>query len=356
MKVFMMPAQSPRLANKYIDVTVEGLNAVGVEVRSLPFIPSAKGAQAVHLHWLEDVFSFGRVASNPLLSRARAKQILAVIRKVRSGGGNLVWTVHNLQPHSNLEGEAEAAYRDFCRAVLAELDVFVSLTQAGVTEARRAYPSLGGVPYVVSRHPHYRGTVLESSKRSSLRAALGVADTEIVLSCIGRVTPNKGVLEAARAFCRLSALDLRLLVVGPFHEQCKRELAALAETDTRILLRDEALSDEEVADFHAAADAVVFNGTKNLNSGSLFMALSLNKPVLAPDTAVNSETASLVGEEWMLLFQTPLDAAELGQQVERLRGAIRASECDLRPFDPVSSARALRRAYSGAYEIRPNEG
>ena len=343
----MMPARSPRLLNKYIDVTVRALNDIGVGVDPLPIIPSSMGARVVHLHWPEMIFSAGRVSKHRFLYRARAASVLSTIRKVRSAGGRFVWTVHNLKPHTALGGDARQAYLEFKESALSELDTFISLSESGVSEARNAYPELAGLPYVVARHPHYRGLLRQSTKRAQLRQALGAPSNAFVLGCIGTVLPYKGVVEAAESFTCLDGQDLRLLIVGPVSALCRDKLIRLSTADPRIILLDRPLDDQDIADWHSAVDAVLFNGANNLNSGSLLMALSLNRPVLAPRSGVNLEMASLVGEQWMSLFNHPLGPVPLGAHVEQLRSCCFERDCDLSAFDPAESARSLMTAYTG---------
>jgi glycosyltransferase involved in cell wall biosynthesis len=252
-----------------------------------------------------------------------------------------------LKPHAALVGDTRDAYLEFTRAMLCDLDTFISLSQSGVSEAIAAYPELGGVPYVVARHPHYRSLVRQSTNGAQLRQALGVPSGAYLLGCIGTVLPYKGVVEAAEAFSLLNGQDLRLLVVGPLDAQCKDRLRKLAEIDRRLILLDRPLDDREIADWHSAVDAVLFNGASNLNSGSLLMALSLNRPVLAPGNSVNREMACLVGESWMSLFDHPLDQISLRAHIDQLRSCAFENGCDLSAFDPVASARSLVRAYSG---------
>ncbi len=344
----MNPARSPFGGNKYIDVVVDGLTALGIEVEGLPRVPGAYGADVVHLHWLEQTFAAGRLSKIKGLHRLRAAAILAIIERVKRRGGRLVWTVHNLRPHRSLDYETENAYQLFQSEVLAQLDVFISLSKAGTAIAREAYPQLRDVPFVVSRHPHYRGVVKRSAKRAPLRSAIGVADDHYVLGSIGRVFPHKGVVGAAENFLQVPGRNLRFVVAGPFEAESRSALRLLSEKDARLILVEADLSDEQIADWHAAVDAVIFNGAQNFNSGTLLMGLSLDRPLIAPLSATNEEMASLVGNAWVSLFRAPLTPSGLDHAIRLSRHSSRDVECPLGAFDPMLSATELSRAYSGS--------
>jgi hypothetical protein len=189
-KIFMSPASSRKTPNRYIDLTVQGLQLAGVEVAAVPYWPQA-GAQAVHLHWPEMYFASGQLSRHPLLYGARVAAILSTIRQIKRRGGRLVWTVHNLEPHRRFDPAKARAFERFHAAVLKELDVFVSLTEAGVAEIRRAFPQLSKTPYVVARHPHYRDLVRPGDGAQALRSRWAFPEGTFVIGCLGQIQKYK---------------------------------------------------------------------------------------------------------------------------------------------------------------------
>jgi glycosyltransferase involved in cell wall biosynthesis len=342
----MSPAGRRGTPNRYIEVTVDGLRAAGVEVCGLPFLPARAPGSTVHLHWPEMYFSSGFVSRNLLLNAARIASILATIRRVKRAGGRLVWTVHNLAPHGRLPPALEAAYERFHTQIIKDLDVFVSLTEAGVAEIRRAFPRLASVPYVVARHPHYRGVVPRATVAAEIRRGWNLGEDAIVLGVLGQILPHKHVGGVLRAFRGIADPRLRLVVAGPCRDENRIEILVHAAADSRILFfEQDGMSDQTLADYHGAVDMIVYNGVRNFNSGTVIMALSLNRPLIAPASPVNAEIADIVGADWMTLFEPPLTSAALREAVARLHARTRDDQCPLDAFDPLLSGRILTRAY-----------
>ena len=347
MKIFMSPAIRRGTPDRFIDVTVSGLRAAGVEVRSLPYVPSSGRVATVHLHWPEMYFASGCIAQHGALNAARMQSILTTIRNVRRRGGRLVWTVHNLAPRRRLRDKAQAAYEGFHAEIVDELDVFVSLTHAGVPVIRRAFPRLADVPYVVARHPHYREVVPPGPPSRDRRAEWNFPAGSIVVGVLGQIQRYNDIGGVMRAFRGIPDPRLRLVIAGPCSDQSRVEILVQSSKDPRILFIEQGeMSDQALADYHAAVDMVIYNGARSFNSGTVIMALSLNRPLIAPAGPVNGEIADLVGPCWMTLFDPPLTSHDLEAAIERLWQQTRGDECPLEAFDPLLSCRRVVRAYA----------
>ncbi len=342
-RVIMEPARSPPHLNKYIDIVVRSLEREGIDVIGSSLLPRSAGA--VHIHWPEHLFQPASLSGRLGLCRVRARTFLRHIDHVRSMGGRLVWTVHNLEPHRQLTGQMGADLLEFESALLQRLDVFASLTDAGVALARDRIPGLRKVPAIVARHPHYR-SIEHGRTPPFCRSVLGLSEEAWVIGIIGVASRYKGVIALAEAFSGSRDPRLRLFVAGAADVTDRLLLGSLAAKDPRIVLRFEHLSDAQVVGLHRLVDAVAFNGG-GLNSGSIVMALSQNLPLIAPMSAVNAEMARLVGPEWTALFTPPLSSEGFQAAVETLRSGRRESVCPMDAFAPSLGAKALAQAYFG---------
>ena len=88
------------------------------------------------------------------------------------------------------------------------------------------------------------------------------------------------------------------------------------------------------------------------NSGAALTALSLSRPVLVPDNAVNRDLAAEVGPGWVITFEGDLDADDLRRALEEARRPDRADAPDLSRRDWALAAPAHLAAYRRAVEIR----
>jgi lipopolysaccharide/colanic/teichoic acid biosynthesis glycosyltransferase/glycosyltransferase involved in cell wall biosynthesis len=69
----------------------------------------------------------------------------------------------------------------------------------------------------------------DAVRRKRVRDRAGIAETDLVLLFVGRLTHDKGVLDLARAFAVLAAerLDVHLILVGPDEQMLRPAIAAL---------------------------------------------------------------------------------------------------------------------------------
>src|SRR5690606_21590296 len=109
------------------------------------------------------------------------------------------------------------------------------------------------------------------------------------------------------------------------------DLEALARGDARIRLHLRFIPDDEVPVFLSACDLVVLPFDSILNSGSVLLALSLDRPVLAPRLGALPEIQARVGEKWLRLYDGPLTSALLRDARQRTSRA--GERPDLSAFD-----------------------
>lgn len=90
--------------------------------------------------------------------------------------------------------------------------------------------------------------------RTQLRSELKVQEHEIVFLFLGRLNPDKGVLDLARAFIKANLLNCKLLFVGPDEGNMQAKIAALPNFDnTKISFIGYT---NQPQDFMVAADAL----------------------------------------------------------------------------------------------------
>lgn len=242
----------------------------------------------LHLHWPERlVRAQGRRPAWVVRTLAALLLIRLAIRRTA-----VVQTLHNPAPHDSPD-----------RIEAALLRRFESRTRARValTKADGSSPGITVIP-----HGSYAGQyAIDSSAPATPGRML----------YFGRIRPYKGVVEVIRelAASRARPDGLHLRVVGlPTEESVARDLAGAAvDGEAWLSLRLERVSDDDLVAEIEAAEAVILPYLGMGNSGALLLALTVGRPVLVPLTAVNAEVRADVGEDWVLMCPTPLDAASI---------------------------------------------
>lgn len=230
-----------------------------------------------HVHWPEFLIR----GSRGWVSLARRTLFRALLLRLRVTRTRIVRTMHNLEPHT--KGDATEA------RLLDRLD---SMTSAWVRiNVVTAFPPEGD---------HY--TVLHGSYRHQFATLEKPPQIKGRLLYIGRIEPYKGVEDLARAFAADAEMSAHLRIVGKASEALRDSIGAVAAGDPRIECDFEFVSDERLVAEICEAELVVLPYREMHNSGIALVALSLNRPVLVPDSPSNEALANEVGSGWVLRF------------------------------------------------------
>lgn len=287
-----------------------------------------------HLHWEDAVY---RAARSGAEAEGACDRFLSSVERFVAEGGRLVWTVHNLEPHDR----GDPACHDRLWRALPRLAhaVLAHSPAAADAVADRAGLRPGGVRVVP--HGNYDGVHEGPGSRAEGRRRLGVPSAATLFLFFGKVRAYKGVDTLIDAFDLLGAdllgADLPeteqafLAVAGRQHDALV--LDGLPEsTRARLRMLDGAIPSDEVPDLFAAADFAVLPYRDILTSGSLLLAFTQHRPVIAPafDTVAELVEDGVNGilydprDPWGLPEALRRAAALPGE--ERLRMAAAAGE------------------------------
>lgn len=282
--------------------------------------------QIVHAHWPERVLS----ALPSARSLLRVVALLSVLVWQRMRGAKLVWTVHNLE-HHELGGTlaADVFWRLFTPLVAG----VISLTKVGRTAIAENFPRLRDPAFAVVPIGTYRDLYPAPPERAVSRAALGLPVDATVVSYVGLIRPYKNVPGLITAFRELPDDDVVLLVGGkPLKEAWGRKVESAAGGDPRVRLRLDFLPPEDLLHHLAAADLVVLPFLEMFNSSSALLALSFDRPILAPDTSTMRELRDLVGASWVRLYEGRLDGTVLLETARKVQSEERSEHAPLDDF------------------------
>jgi beta-1,4-mannosyltransferase len=261
------------------------------------YSPAALAAgdwDVLHIHWPEFLLG-GRPLWRALPGAA---VFFARLLRARASGRRVVWTVHNLEPHDRRLG-GRAVYRLLSHCV----DAVIGLSEGSLTAARQRYPALRRRRGVVVPHGHFRGVYPRSCTKDDARHSLGLRAEDRVLLFFGSIRPYKHVDRLITTFGRTPGDRLRLVVAGRPTTALRQELVEAAALDPRVQLHLDFVPDDAVQRYVGAADVVVLPYDEGvLNSSVALLALSFDRPVLAPDVGSLPELQRTVGDQWVRTF------------------------------------------------------
>jgi len=244
------------------------------------------GLDVVHVHWphglyLEKVWTFPYIVL-----------VLLLYRLIKN---NIVWTVHELDFYETrftvLDRIIRVVLMKTCKALIVH-------GEHSIREIKQRYGFSRDM--VVARHPSYVGYYADTISMCEARKKLGIGADQRVYLFFGYIKPYKGVEELIEAFSAIKDPNNVLLVAGkPFNDETKAGIKALAAMDSRVKTEMRYIADDEIQFFMRAADIVVFPFRRTQTSGSIMLALSYGKPVIAPAIATIPE---YVDETMGLLF------------------------------------------------------
>jgi glycosyltransferase involved in cell wall biosynthesis len=243
--------------------------------------------QIVHLHWTHNYLGMsaegdgdGRAAGPSRLATAR---FVFEVRLLRLLGVRTVWTVHNLGHHEGSPAAAReaSAHRALVMASGAVI-CHCHAAEAAVADSyglpRRVRTKLRVIP-----HGNYIGAYGPPVERADARRRLELPEDATVFLFLGAVRGYKGVAELIGAFRSLADPQARLVIAGkPHTAELAAELEGAAAADSRIELQLRFVPDADVAVLLGAADAVVAPFRAILTSGSVILAMSYGRAVVAP--------------------------------------------------------------------------
>jgi len=152
-----------------------------------------------------------------------------------------------------------------------------------------------------------RRFVPDSARRAATRRRLGLPEDAVVALFLGRVRREKGVIDLARAFARVAAMDpgIRLLVVGPDEDSLEPEIrASCAAHAARLVMAPETDTPE---DYVAAADIVCLPSYREGFPVTILEASAAGVPVLA-SRIYGTRDAVVDGESGLLHEPGDVDA------------------------------------------------
>ena len=195
-------------------------------------------------------------------------------------------------------------------------------------------------------HGHYRSWFHSLPKHAVVQGQIGY---------FGLIRRYKGVEMLVAAFEQTAgaATPLTLRLGGkPSSDELEQTIIRLARDDDRISRALHFLPDAELVEIVTTSEIIVLPYRFMHNSGGALPSLSLERPVLLPDNAVNRLLAEEVGPGWIYRYAGELTADVLLQTVAAVRMDPRSAHPDLETREWGSAGRLHVAAYRRAIDIR----
>jgi glycosyltransferase involved in cell wall biosynthesis len=283
-----------------------------VEERQFPFEAfgdpergraAARAIDILHMHWPE------WTSHDPEAHRA----VLALLREERV---RVVWTQHNLVPHSR-----DAALTELYDLWAAAADGVIHHSRAGEARVRGRYRFRPDALHAVIAHPHFGHLMTPASpdERRLTEDELGLRPCAIRLGVVGAPRPEKDVQLVLDAVAASPRDDLGLLVLSLDGERVPDDprIRALPYENVARATYDRRLRAVDVLVFPIAPGEL-------LTSGVVGDAIGAGLPALVSDWPFLAEA---LGDAGIAYGATSADLARClaGLSTERLAHAARAS-------------------------------
>ncbi len=330
--VALFPSQNPvnpYLANLSHTLTRHGVVLFdGVLPLTQRWVLENQGRiQVLHLNWPSYYYAAPDLAES-------VRDLLLFLRSLslaKDRGYRIVWTVHNIFGHEVQHTEVD----HLAKVALARLADALIIHCRCARERIRDFFDRTGEDIFFIPHGNYIDSYPNVLTREQARSRLGLSAQEFVYLFFGYVRSYKGITQLVEAFQRQAGPHLRLVIAGlAYPASYARELAQRVRTDHRIRFDPKLIPAEDVQIYLKAADVVVLPFENILTSGSLILALSFGKPVIAP---AMGGIPDLVTPEVGVLYD-PLRPEALDQALAHVRNG----------FD---LDRAGEKAYAQALEL-----
>lgn len=250
-----------------------GVGAALAHLRNVGFGRSA----LFHLHWEDSVY---RAETSERQARAACRAFLEDLAAFRDEGGRVIWTVHNEASH---EIQRHALHVEFTAEIARLVDRvhFHSARSAAKFVADRG---VDPATVLIAAHGNYAGRYAPYPlDQATARAELNLPDGFIVL-LFGRLSAYKGAVRLFDAMGRLDDASISAVVAGRQIDPLDKALSRLSPAvRARIHVMNEFVSPAETPRLFAAADVVAMPYRRSMTSGTMMLALTLGRPVIAPN-------------------------------------------------------------------------
>jgi glycosyltransferase involved in cell wall biosynthesis len=252
-----------------------------------------------------------------------------MVMALKLKGTKLVWTVHNTAPH---DARRPRLSRWFMQWFTRRCDGFIFMSEANKAAFYQRYRPSPKSRHAIIPHGHYRDCYPPPIDRQLAKHQLELNSAKKVVLFVGMIKGYKNIPGLMRAFNQAQMSDYQLVIAGtPDNPALRAELESLSQPSIRLHLRF--IPDSELNVYMSAADVVILPYKAILNSGVLLLALSYNRPVIAPHMGAIIDLQKILGSQWIHAYSDELTPTALEHALAALEQSSRPPECPLDNFN-----------------------
>jgi len=304
--VLMMPDY--REDNPYQQLLADALESADISVvfpqgyrRIFPIFRAVReqnpSINVLHLHWVDPYLK----GEHLLTKFIYCIKFLIDITLVRACGIPIVWTIHNLVSHDAKFPNLEL----WDLRLLAKIASICIVHNSVCVDIISKNYKLPVSKITVIPHGHYRRVYSPAIEQIEARQQLDLPINGKLYLHLGILQPYKGLENLLNVWQanQLSLSDACLMIAGRFYDQKYLEtLQSLTTKTSGAILHPYFIPKESVHLYFSAADIIILPYTNILTSGSIILAMSYGKPIIAPRLGSIPET--LKSADWLLYDPT----------------------------------------------------
>jgi len=241
----------------------------------------------LHMHWI-DGFS-------GLSSRNRYKALVKfflfkidIFLAKYFLNTKIIWTIHNLHSHMNYYPNLEVLSRKFFAK---KVDKIICHCDYAKTEIKKIYGASEEKLNIINIGSYYKRYTNKIS-REKAREQLKIKNDELIFLIFGPIRPYKGIIRLIKSFKDIRRNEnVKLMIVGkPVDKQLTTKIINLINNNPMYISKFGFIPEREIQIYMNASDIVVFSYNKILTSAGILLAMSFEKPIIAPRLGCIPET------------------------------------------------------------------
>lgn len=237
----------------------------------------------VHLHWAHYHCYAGNSVKNFFRRRVRSIQLsidnLIQIKKLKSLGCKIAWTVHNSLSHDAKFPLSEYIFRWGLSQLCDDIIVMSDFSRIEFQEKYKRRNKVHVIP-----HGNFVGALPNRIDCHASREKLGISCSSKVLLNFGLMKAYKGITDLLEVFDDIEDQDAILILAGHCPDPVlKNSIVNSTKRNKRVISYLRFIEENEIQLYMNACDWVVSPFRKVLNSGSVMLSLSFGKPTIVPN-------------------------------------------------------------------------
>ncbi len=301
----------------------------------------------LHFHWPD-----GYINQRNLLKAVQRTLLFSLIILItKLKGTNIVWTVHNVTPHDSYHPKLSRFFMDW---FINRCNGFIFMSEESKTTFFNIYKPSATAQYNIIPHGHYRSSYPAAIDKALAKNKLGLPPDKKVLLFCGMIKPYKNIDSLIQTFSQANLAHYELVIAGkPDSPQLAEQLQQQKGAQENIHLFLHFIPDDQLHIYLSAADIVILPYKSILNSGALLLALSFNKPVIAPHIGAFVALQQELGSQWICSYDGDLQAGILSKALHELETFERPAICPLENYDWNKLATLTVNFYQNLFQRSP---